>query len=101
VCNKPVALKDCVIHHLRNKSQKGKESLSNGEARHRDCEVWCHENFKYGNPDHRDNYVPRKDADPHYYQGRKGRKSHDYNKDRYDEIRVWRFYCRTGRLPER
>ena len=76
VCGVKLTPRTAVGHHIRHKSSGGKSCLSNCELRCRKCE----------------------DADPHYYQGRKGRKSHDYNKNRYDEMRVWRFYCRTGRL---
>jgi 5-methylcytosine-specific restriction endonuclease McrA len=79
VCGKFTPAREAVGHHKIYRRDGGKSIKRNLEYRCRRCE----------------------EQDAHTFKGRKGRKSHDYNKDRYDEMRVWRFYCRTGRLPER
>jgi hypothetical protein len=81
VCHKPVKLSECVIHHRRNASNGGKETFSNGQARHRDCETWAHQNYRCGNPE-----------DYHNTLNRKGKRNDS-------EMKVWRYYVRTGRLP--
>lgn len=50
ICGKTLSLKKCVIHHYKNRSQGGHDSIANGRARHSKCEELAHKLHYFGNP---------------------------------------------------
>ena len=75
-CGLPLTYRTAVGHHERYRRDGGKDNANNCRLRCKSCET----------------------SDPHASKGNyRGKKSHDYN----EEQRVWRHYCKTGRLPRR
>ena len=76
-CGCKLTQRTAIGHHVRHKSSGGKSVISNIMLRCRDCET----------------------ADPHCYQGKKDSRSKGHKtRDYIDEMKVWKRYCRTGRL---
>jgi ribosomal protein S26 len=73
VCGAYTPVRDAVGHHKTYKRDKGRSEKRNLEYRCLPCER----------------------SDPHQSPIKRGKKSQDFN----DEMRTWRHYCRTGRLP--
>jgi len=72
-CGTPLTYRTAVGHHERFRRDGGRNDAGNCRLRCHDCEA----------------------NDPHTSSVKRGKKSQDFN----DEQRVWKFYCKHGRLP--
>jgi 5-methylcytosine-specific restriction endonuclease McrA len=50
ICGEPISIRNCVLHHRRNRCNHGPSTVDNLEARCQKDERWAHANFPFGNP---------------------------------------------------
>ena len=73
-CGLEVAKSAVIYHHIKNRSQKGPNTVENLCPRHPDCENFCHHYFKHGNPSEGESsqhfHKPKKQKYRNYPRGR-------------------------------